>query len=129
MEFSFDVDEENRIIYEKIYGLWKAPTAEAYHEAFVKAVQPLVGKPWAKLVDLTNWKTSYPQVVDKIAEHLQWCKENNMVLSVNVLNNISTYRQLNEMFTEGGTTSISKTFRTRGEAEEFLEKNWISRKK
>ncbi|HUV31307.1 MAG TPA: hypothetical protein VMY05_09495 [Acidobacteriota bacterium] len=129
IEYTFDVDTGDRIIYEKIYGLWKQETAERYHRDFMKAVQLLLGKPWAKLVDLVNWRTSYPQVTDRIADHLRWCQANNMVLSVNVLNNISTYRQLNRMFTGGGTGPISKTFSTRTEAEEFLKEHWFKRKK
>jgi hypothetical protein len=126
MQYSFEVDTERRIICEKIYGIWKPETGEQYHKDFMEAVRPLIDEPWAKLVDLQNWKTSYPQVVDRIGTHLKWCKSHNMVLSVNVLDNPSTYRQLNEMFTAAGTGAISRTFRTREEADKFLEENWYN---
>jgi len=66
LHFSFDVDLENAIIYEKIHGIWQAKTAHEYHLAFMDEVAPLTGKPWAKLVNLSNWKTSYPEVADII---------------------------------------------------------------
>jgi hypothetical protein len=128
LEYSFDVDVKNRIIYEKIDGIWKDSTAEDYHRDFKEEVQPLLKKPWAKLVDLRGWKTSYPAMVTVIGEHLKWCKTNNMVLSLNVLNNPSTFRQLNEMFRHARTKDISHTFRTYEEAEKFLKENWLQKK-
>lgn len=125
LEFSFDVDTENRVIYEKIYGVWRKETANEYHREFMAAVQPLLGAPWAKLVDLINWKTSYPDMVGVVARHLRWCRENGLELSINVLNNTSTFRQLNEMFSGGGTGDISHTFRTRAHAERYLREVWI----
>lgn len=127
-EFSFELDRKNHIIYEKIYGLWKKETAEEYHREFVKAVAPLTKKPWAKLVDLLNWKTSYPDVVTLIGRHLTWCRENNMHLSINVIDNTSTFRQLSKMFSGGGTEEISRTFRNRSQAEQFLREYWIQEK-
>ncbi len=127
-EYSFNVDEKNRVIYVKIHGIWKAETARSYHQEFKKEVAPILGKPWAKLVDLTNWKTSYPDMIKVIGEHMDWSRNNDVALSLYVLNNPSTFRQLNEMFTSGGTKEISQTFRTMAEAEQFLKENWINKK-
>jgi len=128
-DFTFNIDRTNHIIYEKIYGQWKKDTAEEYHAEFVKAVRPLIKRPWAKLVDLLNWKTSYPEVVKLIGDHLVWCRENNMLLSINVIDNTSTYRQLSKMFSGGGTEAISRTFRIRSQAEQFLREYWINEKR
>ena len=128
-EFSFDVDRKNHIIYEKIYGQWKKDTAAEYHEQFMREVAPLIKKPWAKLVDLLNWKTSYPEVVELIGEHLVWCRENNMRLSINVIDNTSTFRQLSKMFSGGGTEEMSRTFRNRSQAEQFIREFWIKEKR
>ncbi len=127
-EYSFNVDEKNRVIYVKIHGIWKAETARSYHQEFKKEVAPILGKPWAKLIDLTNWKTSYPDMIKVIGEHMEWSRNNDVALSLYVLNNPSTFRQLNEMFTSGGTKEISQTFRTMAEAEQFLKENWINKK-
>ncbi len=127
LEYSFDVDVEKAVIYEKIHGIWKLETALRYNTDFQQEVQPLIVKPWAKLVNLSNWRTSYPQVVAKIGEHLQWCRKHNMVLSINVLNNPSTFRQLNEMFQVGHTKQMSQIFRTQEEAMKYLEEHWFSK--
>lgn len=127
LEYSFDVDVDKAVIYEKIHGIWKLETAIRYHADFQKEVQPLIVKPWAKLVNLSNWRTSYPQVVAKIGEHLQWCRKHNMALSINVLNNPSTFRQLNEMFAVGHTKPMSQVFRTQEEAMKYLEEHWFAK--
>ena len=120
LEYTNDVDEKNQIVYERIFGVWKADIAAAYKNDFEEAASCLVGKPWVKLVDLTSWKLAVPEAIDIIGRHLQWCRRNNMVWSINIINNPVTYRQLMKMFDKGGTKGISKTFRTRAEAEAFL---------
>jgi hypothetical protein len=126
LEYSIDVDEKNSVIYVKIHGRWRAETAERYHEDFKDEMKALLGRPWAKLVDLTNWKTSYEEVTSVIGKHLAWSRANNIGLSIYVINNPSTFRQLNEMFAKGGTKDISHTFRTMEEAEKFLKDNWVN---
>ncbi|UCG62649.1 MAG: hypothetical protein JSV52_05020 [Candidatus Zixiibacteriota bacterium] len=120
-EYVLDADVENAIMYEKIYGVWRVETAENYNRDYVEEARELVKKPWAKLIDLSNWKTGSPEVIEKIGEHLEWCRKNNMIWSINIINNPVTYSQLQKMFSKGGTKNISKTFRTREEAERFLK--------
>ena len=57
---------------------------------------------------------------------MAWSKENKVALSIYIINNVSTFRQLNEMFAKGGTREISKTFRTEQEAKEYLQKRWFT---
>ncbi len=121
LEYLIDVDEENCIVYEKIFGIFRPDTAVSYKEDFEEKVAPIIDKPWVKLIDLNNWKPSYPEIINTIGEHLLWCKEHNMVWSVNIINNKVTYGQLMKMFSEGKTRDISKTFRKMEEGEKFLK--------
>lgn len=121
LEYSFDVDIENRIIYEKIYGVWRENTAKSYFEDFKKEVSPLLDLPWAKLIDLSNWKTSSPEVIEIIGEHLEWCRKHKMVVSINIINNPVTYGQLMRMFSRGKTKEISQTFRNREDGLKALQ--------
>jgi len=129
LDYTIDVDAENAVVYVKVYGQWKAETAERYHEDFKKQMQPLIGKPWAKIVDLTSWKTSRNEVTTVIGKHMAWSRANQVALSIYVINNVSTFRQLNEMFVKGGTKHISQTFRTWEEGEQFLQQNWFGDKR
>ncbi|MEW5993558.1 MAG: hypothetical protein AB1744_04090 [Candidatus Zixiibacteriota bacterium] len=122
LEYFIDVDLENRIVYEKIFGVWRIATAEAFVKDYEEQVKPLLKskKPWVRLCDLTNWKTAYPEVVDIIGRHNAWCRAHHLAWSVNIIDNPVTYNQLVRMFDKGGTKGISRTFRTRAEAEQFL---------
>ena len=125
LEYSIDVDDENAVIYARVYGPWKAETAENYHNDFKQEATALLGKPWARLIDLSNWKTSRNEVTDLIGHHMAWSRDNNAAISLYVLDNPSTFRQLNQMITKGGTKEITRIFRKREEAEAFLKKNWL----
>lgn len=127
LEYSFDVDRKNAVIYVKIHGIWKPATAESYHEDFKVEIKPIIDRPWAKLIDLSNWRTSYPGVIDIIGKHMEWCRKRNLAYALYVLNNPSTFRQLHEMFTAGGAKEVSQTFRTYEEATLFLKSNWIDK--
>ena len=72
LEYTIDIDEDNAVAYVKVYGQWRAETAERYHTDFKENMKPLLGKPWAKVVDLTNWKTSRNEVTDVIGKHMAW---------------------------------------------------------
>jgi hypothetical protein len=121
LEYDIEVDEENNLVYEKIFGVWRVATAEAYKADFEEEVASITDRPWAKLIDLSNSKTAYPEVIDIVGRHLEWCRQHNMQWSVNVINNPVTYGQLLRMFDRGKTKEISKTFRTFPEAEQFLK--------
>lgn len=121
LNYTIEIDTDRKLVLEKIYGIWKKETAEEYYNEFRESVAPLVGKEWAKLINLCNWKSSYPEIVDVIGEHLKWCRENGMVLSVNVIDNPVTIRQLKRMFTVGGIEDISEICKSQAEAERLLK--------
>jgi len=123
LNFTIDVDLERNLIIEKIYGTWKRETAMEYHKEFLAVAEPLIGKKWAKIINLVNWKSSYPEMIRVIGEHLKWCHENGMVLSVNVIDNPVTKNQLKKMFAIGGTTAISKIVRSPEDGEKILTEN------
>ena len=120
-QFNIDIDSKNLIASVKIYGVWREETAREYSEHFKEEVKVLIGKPWARLVDLSNWKTASEEVIDVIGELLQWCIKNNMIHSVYIIDNPITYGQLMRMVSRGKARDISKTFRTRNEAEKYLK--------
>ena len=120
-EYNIDADVTNRLAHVKIFGVWKVETAKSFGQNFEEETVELIKQPWAKLTDLINWKIAYPEVINIIADHLRWAAEHNMVWSVNIIDNPATYKTLQKMWAKGGTKDISKTFRTRIEAETFLK--------
>jgi len=120
-EYTIDPDVDNRLAHVKIFGVWKVDTARSFKQDFEEETAELIKQPWAKLTDLSNWKIAYPEVINIIAEHLRWARAHNMEWSINIIDNPATYKTLQKMWAKGGTVDISKTFRTRVEAETFLK--------
>lgn len=120
MNFNIDLDEERKIVYSKIYGIWKLDTAREYHHEFKLVGAPLVGEKWAKVVNLSNWKPSYPEIVKGIGEHMRWSRENGNCLAIYVIDNPITRNQLKKMFKWGKTEPISIMVKDRSEADKIL---------
>ena len=123
LNFNIDAIPERKLMIAKVYGIWKKETAEAYHDEYMKIVQPFLGDKWAKLTNLTNWKSSYPEIIEIIGKHMRWCQENGAVFSVYVIENPVAQSQLKRMITSGDASSITKIFRTHEEADRFLKEN------
>ncbi|MEW5925380.1 MAG: hypothetical protein AB1746_15470 [Candidatus Zixiibacteriota bacterium] len=123
MFYNIDVDTNRKLVTAKIYGIWKAETAHNYHKDYVVAAQPLLGGRWGKLTILTNWKSSYPEIINIIGDHMQWSLENGAALSIYVIDNPVTMRQLKQMIEKGAAVDITKLYRTIGEAEKCLKEN------
>lgn len=125
-EFSIDVDVDLKVMSGKIYGVWKKDTALAYAKELKEAAEPLVGKPWVKLMDLTNWKIAHQEVISIIGDLNHWCRENDMAWTVYIINQPTAYNQLMKMFTAGRYSDIGKTFRNYNEGVQFLKEKGYS---
>lgn len=123
MFYNIDVDTDKKLVTAKIYGIWKSETAHNYHKDYMTAVQPLLGGQWGKLTILTNWKSSYPEIINIIGDHMQWSVENGANLSIYVIDNPVTMRQLKQMIEKGAASDITKLFRSINEAEKYLRDN------
>ncbi len=121
--FNIDIDEDRKIAIAKIYGIWKKETAVEYREEYKETVKPLLGKKWAKVTNLANWKSSYPEIVEILGEHMHWCHENGAELSVFAISNPVTARQLNAMIEKGQISDKAKIFPTFEEADKYLRNN------
>ena len=119
--YEFEILEDRRIIKEKIVGLWTKDIAENYSEDYKIAIKPLLSSEWAKLVNLNDWKTSKPDVIDILANHLVWVRTNKMAYSANIIQNTVARGQLRRMFYEGGTIGFSEVFETEKLALQWLK--------
>ncbi len=123
LNFNIDLDAERKLIRSKIYGIWKKETAEEYHTHFAAVVKPLLRKKWAKLINLGNWKSSYPEMINVIGDHIKWCHEHNAVYSVYVVDNPVTKKQLQRMIAHSGYEEACPVFDSQSEAESFLREH------
>lgn len=123
LHFTIDAELDRSLISAKIYGTWKKETAQEYHDEFKKVAEPLLGKKWARVINLSNWKVSYPEIVKIIGDHMRWANQNGNVLAIYIIDDPVKRNQLKKMLSAGGIGSISKTVRTPEEAEKILAEN------
>jgi len=123
MHYNIDVDTNRKIIVAKIYGIWKPETAVEYCEEYKEAAKQLLKGPWAKLNNLTNWKSSYPEIIEIIGEHLKWTHENGAVFTAYAIDNPVTTNQLKRMIELSEIKEAVKVFKTFSEADRFLRGN------
>ena len=121
--FNIEVDSDRKVVIAKIYGIWKKETAVEYHEEYKEQVQPLIKGKWAKLTNLTNWKSSYPDIVEVLGEHMQWCHDNGAVYSVYAIDNPVTLKQLKAMIEKSNIGDSVKIFGTLKEGDKYLTQN------
>jgi hypothetical protein len=120
MYYNIEVDHDRKLVISKIYGIWKEETARNYHEEYKETVRLLLKGRWARLTHLTNWKSSYPEIIEVIGDHMHWCYENGAAFSVFIIDNPVTTRQLKQMIAKAQAEDYAKLFKTAGEAEKFL---------
>ena len=122
LSFHFNIDAypERRLVIAKIYGIWKEETARDYHEEYMEAVAELPKGNWAKITNLSNWKSSYPEITEILGEHIRWCHENGAEYSVFFIENEVTMRQLKAMIEKSEVGDAVHVFNNMREAEKFL---------
>ncbi len=120
-QHNIQIDEENKIVYSKIFGVWRGDTAKAYAEDYKEKVAGMIDQPWAKFTDLQKWKMSTPEVVSILGLHMKWCSENNMEWQVFVINDPIRYGQLQKMIDKGKVRKKTAIFRNSFEAVKFLK--------
>lgn len=123
MHYNIDVDTDRRIVIAKIYGIWKSETAREYIEEYKETVKPLTRGKWSKLNILTNWKSSYPEIIEIIGEHMRWTHEHGAVYTTYVIDNPVTASQLKRMIEHANAAEVAKVFKTYSEADRFLSEN------
>lgn len=119
--YELKVHPARKLIEEKIVGMWDVPMAHQYIKDFKDRARPLLGAPWALLTDLTDWKTSIPEIVELIGNQLGWQMENNMKANANIIPNPSQRLQFKRMVKEGGVEDVCFVFATREDADAFLK--------
>lgn len=75
--YKIKVDTSRRVVYEYVTGLWQAEDYNRMQNEYVTKIGPLLGgKPWAKLSELKNYKTS--NITDEINNHVTWSTKNGL---------------------------------------------------
>lgn len=127
--YEFEIDTQNRIIKEKMWGFWNKRIADDYKKDFEIAVHPLVKNKWSKIADINEFRASNDNVLDIMNKHLQWARENNMEYNINVLGNLFDRLQLKSKLAEMKSSGFNKVVGTEEEAFKWLQEQGFKQAK
>ncbi|MCP4567037.1 MAG: hypothetical protein GY841_05590 [FCB group bacterium] len=120
LHFTIDAESDRNVMNVKIYDVWKKQTAVDYHQEFKSEAEPLMGRKWAKIINVTNWKATYPDAMSILGKHMRWSQQNGNVLAIYITDKPISKNNLKKMFHIGGTGKISRFARSREDAEKLL---------
>ncbi|HEX3029025.1 MAG TPA: hypothetical protein VHT34_06945 [Clostridia bacterium] len=73
-KYTLKFDTSRRVCYEKQIGFWNKDDVERFHNDYTTKVGPvLANKPWSKISDLREYKTS--SINDAVAVHVKWMQD------------------------------------------------------
>lgn len=75
---AYQIRLESRTVWVKPKGIITVLSAKDYQHDLQQLAQPLIGTPWAMVMDLTNWKPSPLPVVEVLKQITLWCFANQL---------------------------------------------------
>ncbi|GAC12888.1 hypothetical protein [Aliiglaciecola lipolytica] len=79
---SFEIYTKDQALIVKAIGAWNYETALSCAKAYKELVIQFNGKPWACLLDLTEWELFTPEASDCIDQLNEWGNEHNQKYEV-----------------------------------------------
>lgn len=75
---AYQLTLENRTVWVKANGIVTVRSAGDYQRDLKQLVQPLLGSPWALVMDVRSWRPSPLAVIDILKELTLWCFANQL---------------------------------------------------
>ena len=79
---SFQIKIVDQTLIVKCFGSWNHETVLRLCKEYKELVEKINDKPWACLVDLSQWELAAPDMWDEISELNQWGNSNNQKYEV-----------------------------------------------
>jgi hypothetical protein len=74
---SFQMEVIDQTLVVKCFDAWNTETVVRMCKEYKELVKTIKDKPWACLVDLSQWELSTPDMWEKIDELNEWANQNN----------------------------------------------------
>jgi len=74
---SFDMDVDGQVIVVKVYGAWNFETTSRWCDEYKQHIDAIKNKPWTRLMDLSLWELTTPDVWELVDKVNHWANSNN----------------------------------------------------
>lgn len=116
---SFKIEVINQVIFVRFFGAWNNETSIRMCREFQTKAKPILGKPWACLVDLREWELGGPEVWDPIVQVNHWCTENGQEMEA-VVCEMEVQKYIMKKTHAALPITKSSFFRSEKEAKDWL---------
>ena len=117
---SFKLSVIDRVIIIEAIGAWNYEAAVVFANEYKKRIEQLNKRPWACLIDLTNWELFTPEASDYLDDINRWAERNNQRFEV-VVCGLSIQKALLEKNQEAFTNVETKFCENIEQAYEWLK--------
>ncbi len=76
---------EQRTLWVRAIGVWTVRDIADYIADFRATVQPILGQPWALVLDVREWQTSPKEIFAGVADNSTWCVQHQLAHVVALL--------------------------------------------
>lgn len=116
----YKIEQHRQVIIVRFYSTWNKETAQKMCDDFLKVAKTIADKPWACLVDLSEWGLGGPEVWQPIIEVNHWCNQNNQKLEA-VVCSIAIQEHILRNLQQALPNTEPEFFSTEVDAKEWLE--------
>ncbi len=117
---TFEMELQGQVISLNVFGGWNFQTTSRWCSEYKTHIDSIKVKPWARIMDLTFWELTTPDVWEIVDEVNIWANSNNQKYEV-VICPLSIQKQLLERAHQVLTNVEINFCENKKEAEEWLE--------
>lgn len=70
---AFELLLEDQTLWVRALGVWTLRDVDDYVRAFRELVAPIIGKPWALVLDVRQWQASPAEIFAAALDNSEWC--------------------------------------------------------
>lgn len=102
-----ELDEERRICFLKVWGLWSEADGQAYAAHFAAVIEPWLGTRFDVVADISEFPPQREEVSVHIQETMRHAAANGLRRAANVVSSAMTKLQIQRLSEETGLPAFS----------------------
>jgi len=117
---TFDIDVIGQTIKVKLYDQWNYEVTVRFVKEFKLKALTICHKPWACVVDLSEWELGTPDIWELLEEGNVWSSEHNQKYEASI-SQLAVHKQIMEKSDESLSNVETKAFNNETQALAWLE--------
>jgi len=117
---TFNIDLRGQTVRVKLYDQWNYEVTVRFVQEFKLKALTICNKPWACVVDLSEWELGTPDIWELLEEGNVWSSEHNQKYEASI-SQLAVHKQIMEKTDESFSNVETKAFNNETQALAWLE--------